>query len=182
MHARKVTAFWERAGFLLGLSFLAGLLVFSPAEALHKTDHRFSVEGHVCNADGQPLRDVEVIVKDTRIGEGQAATTDSDGYYKATLHLHDENYLDPIRVSAREETKEVRAEFDPDDASTERIITVDLGGPCQSSGGGTPEWVYYGAGAGLVAVVLGLMRFGIKRTRRRQSRPSKKGGRKSQKR
>lgn len=182
MPFRKVHAFRVLTWVLFGVGPWAGLFFLPPAEALHETDHRFSVEGHICGNDGKPLADVEVIIKDPRIGEGKAASTDSDGYYKATLHLHNENYLDPIHVSALDEKKEVRAEFDPKDKSTERIVTVNLGAPCQSSGEGIPHWVYYGAGAGLVAVVVGLVRIGVNRKRRRQDRAPKKGGRKSHKR
>jgi hypothetical protein len=120
---------------------------------MHEIDHRFSVEGHVCSPDGKPVADAQVIIKDTRASIGASAYTDRDGYFKGTLHLHNENRGDPILVSVQDQEKKVAADFDPKDAKRERKITVNFGSGCEALDETVPLWVYYGAGAGAVAVL-----------------------------
>ena len=111
----------------LGVAFfLAVSASSSGVEALHKTDHRFSVEGLVCGPDGKPIQDEQVIVKDTRTSVSATAFTDDDGYYKATLHLHDDNVGDPLLVTVQDNKQETRAQFDPKDRETERSIGIEL--------------------------------------------------------
>ena len=55
----------------------------SVVSATHEADHRFTVEGYVCGADGKSSADIDVLVKDTRISYGQVVKTDGEGYYKA---------------------------------------------------------------------------------------------------
>jgi len=121
------------------------------AVAMHEVDHRFTVAGHVCGPEGQPVPDIKVIAKDVRVSVHAIGYTDSRGYYKATLHLHNENGGDPILVIALDQEKRVTAQFDSKDAHTERHITVNFGSGCESAAGGA-DWIYYGAGIGLAAV------------------------------
>lgn len=142
--------------FVALLSLVVTWLVFgasSPptAVAMHEVDHRFTVAGHVCGPDGQPVPDIKVIAKDVRVSVHAIGYTDSRGYYKATLHLHNENGGDPILVIALDQEKRVTAQFDSKDARTERHITVNFGSGCESAAGGA-DWIYYGAGIGLAAV------------------------------
>ena len=108
---------WNAVGF----SCLIGLL-FAPAVlfASHAADHRFTVEGFVCGKDGRPSTKIEVLVKDTRITVGQTVTTDDEGYYKTTLHLHNDNVGDPLLVEAGGEQQNFKIQFDPNDLETER--------------------------------------------------------------
>lgn len=146
---------------------------------MHQVDHRFTVEGYVCGPEGQPAPDVEVFAKDTRASIGASGYTDRGGYYKATLHLHTDNRGDPIVVTARGEDKRIIAQFDAKDVSTERRVTVNFGSGCETSAEGTPAWVLYGAGAGLVAVAVFAGASFIRkqrRSRKQGKRPRKHSG------
>ena len=123
------------------------------AVAMHEVDHRFTVAGHVCGPDGQPVPDIKVIAKDVRASVHAVGYTDSRGYYRATLHLHNENRGDPILVIALDQEKRETAQFDPKDAHAERQITVNFGSGCETAAGGA-DWLYYGAGVGLAAVAV----------------------------
>jgi hypothetical protein len=127
-------------------------LVPSFASATHEADHRFAVEGFVCGPDGKGSRDVDVMVKDTRISYGQIVKTDDDGYYKATFHLHNDNLGDPLLIEAKGEQQEKKVQFDPKDLETERIIQVHFGSGCIHDVNSPPVWVYAGLGAGGLAL------------------------------
>jgi len=133
-------AIWNVAGF------------FTPVFAEHEADHRFTVEGFVCGNDGRPVAETEVIVKDTRASVGKAGYTDGRGYYKVTLHLHNDNLGDPILVMVRDQEQRVTARFDPKDAHTERKVAVNFGSGCEQAPEGPHNWVYYSIGVGLAAV------------------------------
>jgi MYXO-CTERM domain-containing protein len=142
----------------------------SVAVAMHEVDHRFTVEGHVCKADGTPAAEAQVVVKDTRVSVGTTVFADAGGHYKATLHLHNDNRGDPILVTALEQEKKVTALFDVKDVKTERQVTVNIGSGCEASAGGPPPWVYYGAGVGLAAVAVVAGARLIKKRQRSQQR------------
>lgn len=135
-------------------SLLAG---FPAAMAMHETDHRFTVEGSVCGADGEPVSGVEVLAKDVRISVLSTTLTDDRGYYKVTLHLHNDNKGDPIAVYVKDaegkiqQEQQVTAQFDPKDVQTERKTTVNFGSGCESLAAGPPPWIYYGAGLAVLA-------------------------------
>ena len=139
--------------------------------AMHEIDHRFTVEGHVCGADKRPVSDAKVIVKDTRVSVGTAVFTDASGYYKATLHLHNDNLGDPILVAALEQEQTTKAQFDPKNVQDERKVVVNIGSGCEGAEGGSPAWVYYGAGVGLAA---GAVAVGARLMRKGQQ-PEKRG-------
>jgi hypothetical protein len=124
----------------------------SVASATHEADHRFTVEGFVCGADGKGIVDADVMVKDTKISYGQIVKTDGDGYYKVTFHLHNENLGDPLLVEARGEQQEHKVQFDPKDLESERKIQVNFGAGCVRDVTSPPVWVYAGLGAGAVAL------------------------------
>jgi hypothetical protein len=137
------------AGWLGEFTYMPGVAV-----AMHEVDHRFTVEGHVCGADGRPVAEAKVMVKDVRVSIGTAVFTDSRGYYKAILHLHNDNRGDSILVAALEQEQTVTAQFDPADVKNERQVTVNIGSGCQVQEEGSPPWVYYGTGIGLAAVAV----------------------------
>ncbi len=148
------------------------------AWATHEADHRFTVEGFVCGSGGRPNPNVEVVVKDTRVSIGATVLTDEDGYYKAVLHLHNDNLGDPVLVIAGSEEQRIKVQFDPKDLETERRVQVNFGSGCEKTIGGPPRWVYYASGMGVAAAVVfaGLKWF---RKRRRQvGRRDKKSQRK----
>jgi hypothetical protein len=120
--------------------------------ATHEADHRFSVEGFVCGADGKGSPNVEVLVKDTRISYGQTVTTDGDGYYKATFHLHNDNLGDPLFIEARGEQQSQKVQFDPKDLEAERRVQVNFGSGCVHDPSAPPVWALSVAGAAVVGV------------------------------
>jgi len=154
-----------------------GVYLPPPAVAMHEVDHRFTVEGHVCGTDGLAVADHQVVVKDTRVSVGATVFTDSRGYYKATLHLHNDNLGDPVLVTARDEQKDTKVQFDPKDVRTERKVTVNFGTGCVFDAEGESRWVYYGAGlAGAAAAAFAGAK--IIRSQRRRSQKQGKGQRK----
>jgi hypothetical protein len=151
-------SFIEQAVAGLATVWLGSLLAgFPAAMAMHETDHRFTVEGSVCGAGGEPVSGIEVLAKDTRVSVLSTTLTDDRGYYKVTLHLHNENKGDPIVVYVKDrdgkvqQEQQVTAQFDPKDVQTERKTTVNFGTGCESLAGGPPPWVYYGAGLAVLA-------------------------------
>ncbi|TAJ09502.1 MAG: hypothetical protein EPO61_05430 [Nitrospirae bacterium] len=153
------------ASWLSGTTYLVGI-----AEAMHEVDHRFTVEGHICGSDGRPVPEAKVMVKDTRVSIGTAVFTDSRGYYKAVLHLHNDNRGDPILVAALEQEQKVTAQFDPADVKNERQVTVNIGSGCAVQQEETSRWVYYGAGIGLAALAVAAGIGFVKNRQRAQKR------------
>lgn len=139
--------------------------------ATHEADHRFSVEGFVCGPDSRPLVEEKVVVKDTRAGIGKAVYTDHNGYYKVTLHLHNDNLRDPLRITVEKESQEARVAFDPKDTESERIIRVNFGKGCAVEPAGPLRWVLYGAG---VLVVVGAWIVGLQAMKKSKKRAKKK--------
>ncbi len=144
----------------------------SPVVALHEVDHRFTVEGFVCGAGGQPVADQKVIVKDTRVSVVETAYTDSYGYYKAILHLHDDNLGDPVLIIVGDREQKTKVQFDPEDRSSERSTRVDFGTGCAVERE-TPVWVWYVAGA-IVLLVAAYAVARMIRKRRKAHRRAKK--------
>jgi hypothetical protein len=141
--------------------------------ASHAADHRFTVEGFVCGPDGKARAGVDVLVKDTRVTVGQTVTTDSDGYYKVTLHLHNDNVGDPLLVEVGGEQQNHKIQFDPNDLETERKLLVSFGSGCASDLG-PPKWFVYGLGLAAVAIV-GWIGLKISRKRAREGQRQRKG-------
>jgi hypothetical protein len=141
------------------------------ATAMHEIDHRFTVEGTVCGADGRPVSGTKVIVRDPRASVGTAEFTDGRGYYKAVLHLHNQNQGDPVLVEALNQEQRGIVQLDPKDVKTERKITINIGSGCEGFEGDLPDWVLYG-GIGLAAVAIFA---GARWMKRRQRAPQKHG-------
>lgn len=168
--ARHHVCFWGLIGVLCAPAVLF---------ASHAADHRFTVEGFVCGKDGRPSTKMEVLVKDTRITVGQTVPTDDDGYYKVTLHLHNDNVGDPLLVEAGGEQQNLKIQFDPNDLETERKLRVDFGSGCARDLG-PPQWLFYGLGVAAVAIV-GWIGLKISRKRMREEQRRRKGQGKRQK-
>ena len=147
--------------------------------ATHEADHRFTVEGFVCDKDGKASAQLEVLVKDTRVTIGQTVRTDSDGYYKVTLHLHNDNLGDPLLVEAGAEQRQFKVSFDPNDLETERRLQVNFGSGCEQALG-PPRWLVYGAGVGLAGAG-GLIGFKLFKKWKREEKRKRKGLGKRQK-
>jgi hypothetical protein len=126
--------------------------------ATHEADHRFTVEGFVCGADGKSSANVDVLVKDTKISYGQIVKTDANGYYKAAFHLHNDNLGDPLLIEANGQQQQQKVSFDPKDLEAERVIQVNFGTGCIQDRHAVPMWVYLAAG-GVAAAVGGFVGF-----------------------
>ena len=146
---------WSVAVAIVGIS--AFLVQPAILYATHEADHRFTVEGFVCGADGKPSANVEVLVKDTRISYGQTVTTGEDGYYRAVFHLHNDNLGDPLLVEAKGEQQNLTIQFDPKDLESERKIQVNFGSGCVHDRSAPPVWLFVGLGvvAGIVGLFVG---------------------------
>ena len=171
---------------VVGLAGLFGMEAGFPgfAEATHETDHRFTVSGYVRDKEGRPVKDARVHVRDLRDQKIEPASTftESSGFYKVLLHLHNDNAGDSLQVTVKdektgfEESTKIRAEFDPRDRHTERQGRADIGpAPEKAADGrafgtdGTPYWAY-GVGGLLVSGAIGVA---IVWSRRRQATRSK---------
>jgi hypothetical protein len=139
----------------------------SVVSATHEADHRFTVEGFVCETDGKGSANIDVLVKDTKISYGQIVKTDGEGYYKAAFHLHNDNLGDPLLIEARGEQQQQKVSFDPKDLEAERGIQVNFGSGCIHDRNGAPLWVYVGLGT-VTAVASGFIGFKLIRSRRKQ--------------
>jgi hypothetical protein len=136
--------------WVLAIAILSGFP--SVVAATHEADHRFTVEGFVCGADGKSSANVDVLVKDTKISYGQIVKTDGDGHYKASFHLHNDNLGDPLLIEANGQQQQQKVSFDPKDLEAERIIQVNFGTGCIQDRNAVPLGVYLGAGAAVAAV------------------------------
>lgn len=135
---------------LTSFLFLLVSALPAPVLATHEADHRFSVEGFVCGTDGLPITEEKVIVKNTRAKVNKAVITDGDGYYKATLHLHNDNVGDPLLITVKDQEQQAKVEFDKEDLETERVIRVDFGQGCEKEGVSSTVLIVLG----LVGVVI----------------------------
>lgn len=155
--------------WILAIAIIGGLP--SIVSATHEADHRFTVEGVVCGADGKQSTNIDVLVKDTRISYGQVVKTDDNGHYKAAFHLHNDNLGDPLLIEANGEQQQRKVSFDPKDLESERIIQVNFGTGCVQKDN-TPLWLYLGSGA-MAAAVGGFI--GLKLIRSRRKHGQKRG-------
>jgi hypothetical protein len=179
----RATVFWGLLAVFVGVQPGAP----PPADAMHETDHRFTISGYVRDKDGRPVGDARVRIRDLLHENIDPVTTytDGNGYYKAILHLHNENAGDSLQVKAieekagLEEVKTVRAEFNPEDRKTEREIRVDLGPSIVGASEDVVSTViqprgWYAAGGALVIAVA----LAIVWARYRASKASQKSRRK----
>jgi hypothetical protein len=154
-----------------GIGVVAWAAAGTGVWAEHEVDHRFTVEGYVCGADGKPAGNQEVMVKDTRIPLGKTVYTDSDGFYSITLHLHNENQGDPVLVTAGGSEQHLTAKFDAKDMKSERKMVVHFGSGCETAQRSSSRWVYYTVGLGLA----GAAALAGAKMIRKQRRPAKRG-------
>lgn len=166
---------WQRGqGFTVAFAALwLGVGFPSDGSATHEADHRFTVEGFVCGADGKGMVNTDVLVKDTKISYGHVVKTDGDGYYRATFHLHNENLGDPLLIEAKGEQQNHKVQFDPKDLESERKIQIHFGTGCVHDVNSPPTWLWWGLG-GTAAVVAGAV--GVKRIVKARRKQGQKRG------
>lgn len=148
---------------------LAGTCVWgvigAPAWAEHEVDHRFDVSGTVRAADGAPRPNLKVMVSHPRTNLSETVLTDSSGRYSVRLHLHDRDAGDPVTVVAGDDEKTIKAEFDPKDHHTPRVVTVDFGPAVQVSDDRSSSVWWYGVGGAALAGGVAYWRLRAKRAR-----------------
>ncbi|MEW6682776.1 MAG: carboxypeptidase-like regulatory domain-containing protein [Nitrospirota bacterium] len=143
------------------------LAIGAPAWATHEVDHRFEVTGTVRAADGTPRPNLKVVVSHPRGNLSESALTDSSGRYAVLLHLHDKDAGDPVTVAAGDETTTIRADYDPKDHRTRRVVTVDFGPTVQGSDDQSRSMIWwYGAGGAALAGSVIYWRLRAKQSRR----------------
>jgi hypothetical protein len=102
------------------------LLCAQPANATHKTDHRYTVWGAIKYEDDSPAAniDVKLLGKDgAPMGE---VKTDANGRYRILLHVHNEDVYKVFDMQVNNVTRKVRLLFNPNDLSTERGQRLDM--------------------------------------------------------
>ena len=170
----------SRRFVLAVILFLCTLFLASGLYALHEVDHRFTVEGRVCGDEGEGIGAVVVSVKNTRADISGNGKTDSDGFYKVVLHLHNENQGDPLVVQSEEFEATGRVDLDPNDPKTERIVTVNLGQSCRVLPFWRQTWVLAGVIALLGIIIVWAIRQVGATQEKRSDKSRKKKDRKSQ--
>ncbi len=107
------------------LAVLLAVLPVTPVLSLHQMAHRYDVAGYVLSADQQPIAGVSVVAHlgGKRMGSGRS---DSNGYYRFRMHLHDSDVRRDLRLKTSEYEGTVRVSLTPGDRSTERIHYVNF--------------------------------------------------------
>lgn len=123
--------------------------------AEHEANHRYLVSGYVRNAAGEALEDTEVNLEHKEKGK-KKVRTNSDGYYEARFHLHNENLGDTITVIASGVTKKVKVEFDTEDGVSFRGSSVHFGA---ESNDNSPIWTFLTIAS--LVVLSGAVYFGL---------------------
>lgn len=113
-------------GIAAGVGISLILLGAAPANATHKTDHRYTVWGEIKYEDDTPAADITVklLVKGgAPMGE---VNTDKQGRYRILLHVHNEDVYKVFDMRVNNVVRKVRILFNPNDRQTERGQRVDL--------------------------------------------------------
>ncbi len=150
------------------------LVPFGSVVALHEIDHRYDVAGYILDVEERPVSGVPVVaqVDGKRMGSGRS---DSNGYFRFRLHLHDSDLGRELRLKTPDHEGTVRVSLTPGDTSTERIHHVNfIDGKLVegelSGRGGVSTSTMVAVGAGLV-VIGGV--FAAEKMRRRRRRAAR---------
>ena len=101
----------------------------APAEATHEVSHHYVVLGYVRDdATHRPIAGGTVEVVREKTGFRYLAQPDTGGFYVVVVHLHDEDLLDSLRVTAGRATIRIQARFNPLNARSPRGTRVDFTG------------------------------------------------------
>ncbi len=114
--------------YIVGLT-LSVWVAFAPSSevfATHENDHRFIVEGHITDSNGNGIPNTKVLVRAEVLEAGITAFSDQAGFYSALLHLHNADAGKAVTVTALGTTEHITADFDPEDKATERKAIVNI--------------------------------------------------------
>ncbi len=150
----------------------------TPVLSLHELDHRYDVAGYILSADQQAIAGVSVVghVEGERMGSGRS---DSNGYYRFRMHLHDSDVGRDLRLKTPEYEGTVRVSLTPGDASTERIHHVNFIGGKLMEGelagrGGISTTLVAGAGGAIILLASFFATRHFRRLHRRRQRAQQK--------
>lgn len=101
------------------LFLLLALLVSTSLHADHEIDHRYSVRGYLVDGQDRPIAGAIVIAQ--LAGERETGRTDDTGYYNLTMHVHDSDIGQVIRLRAGEVAATIRMQAETGNSHTERI-------------------------------------------------------------
>ncbi|GMQ77197.1 MAG: hypothetical protein BMS9Abin01_2519 [Gammaproteobacteria bacterium] len=160
------------------LAVLLSVLPLTLVLATNRADHRYDVRGYILDADQQPIPGITVVgrVGGKRMGSGRS---DSSGYYRFGMHLHDSNLGSELRLKTPEYQGTVRISLTPGDASTARIHYVNfiggklVEGELPGRGGISTTLVAAGAGAAILLAAYFASNH-LRRRRRRRQRAEQK--------
>ncbi len=160
------------------LAVLLTVLPIRPVLSLHELDHRYDIMGYILSADRQPIPGVTVAarVDGERMGGGRS---DSNGYYRFRMHLHDSDLGRKLRLKTPEYQGTVRISLTPGDASTQRIHHVNfiggklVEGELPGRAGISTTMVAVGAGAAILLASIFATRH-LRRMHRRRQRARQK--------
>jgi hypothetical protein len=140
-------------------------------------DHRYTVKGFVLDAQENPRSDVKVVAIADNGLSGQRVT-DRRGFYRISLHLHNEDLGRILRVNTGDQEARIKVAFDPGDTTTNREHDLNFIGTRISESDlgfrGLPTWSYVGAGLILLAFAAARIERLYKRRRRRMARQEQK--------
>ena len=160
------------------LAVLLAALPLIPVLATDQANHRYDVTGYILDAARQPIPGVSIVarVDGKRMGGGRS---DSDGYYRFRLHLHDSGLGRALRLKTPDFEGTVRVSFTPGDARTQRIHYANfidgklVEGELSGRGGISTALVVAGAGAAILLAGYFAARH-LRRLRRRRQRAEQK--------
>lgn len=177
LHHPEITRWHTCAAVLLALVFSAWPA--APVLALHETDHRYDLMGYVLDENEQPVAGVRVVghLGNEPMGSG---SSDSRGYYRFRMHLHDSDQGRELRVKTADAEGTVRVTLTPGDTSTERIHHVNfiggklVEGELSGRGGGFPTPALIAGGAAILLAGGFVAARQLRRARRRRARAEQK--------
>ena len=160
---------------------LAVFLTFLPLSALlamHEANHRYDVAGYVLDADDQAISGVTVAGRLDGNPRG-SGRSDSDGYYRFTMHLHDSDVGRELRLKTADDQGTVRLTMTPGDTTTLRLHHVNFIGGKLVEGelpgrGRISSLVIVAAGGTVILLVSYFAARHFRRLRRRRQRAEQK--------
>lgn len=102
------------------VTILLNFLIVNIAYSEHEADHRYTIKGQLLDAQKKPVAKANLKFM---IGKKviKQAVTNSDGKYKAKLHLHDPDYGKELEIIVPGGSGKVIVEFALGDKKTERF-------------------------------------------------------------
>lgn len=167
--------------FVIRLIVMSVLMLFgfmNVAFSEHEADHRYTLQGHVLDKQKKGIANsnVKVMLDGKFIAQKM---TDSQGFYKAKLHLHDPDFGKELEIITDAGKGKVKIDFKLGDKKTERIHLINfVDGKMvegEISNSAFPEWIYFLIGAVIVLVIVIVMGSkSIKKKKKKKKQKQKK--------